>query len=214
MRRLFTSQRTQDGRTGPARRLLGAGVVSLGVLISPVLSVASAAAECTWIVKPEGGSGTAITYSITFDGRMGRDKVFYGFTVADLDLAWRITEEPELPDLREYGRPLAPVAGGEVEGYRLAPDSLEPHTIYLATAPTRIEALEQLRARIQPERPILLSMIEPGPLTRGASDNNGALPYRSLPGFELRQAEEQNAEQQVAAAAPSVQICAYQVAYQ
>jgi hypothetical protein len=188
---------------------LGAAVAALLALLLPD---GATAAGCPWIVQPHAqlASATADTepgYDIVFDGLYQERLVFYGFTVADLDLAWRLTSPGDLPQLQEHGRALQANEQADGTAYKIAADTIQPHTIYLVAAPREIAQFEAIGARIEPDRPVAVSM-----KTRGGSDMSGPLPHRSLPGVEVKAAAEQDAAQVVAQADPPLQICAYQVA--
>jgi hypothetical protein len=195
-------------------RLLGVvavatcGLAAATALLGGTANVASAA--CPWIVQPSGKS-MAISeappaFDIVFEGLEQNSKVFYGFTVASLDLAWKLAKEGVLPALAPGGRRLeATVTPLGTTAYQLSPDSIQPHTIYLVTAGSQVRELEQIDARIEPARPLALSQLLPK--TRGGTDWSGPLPQRSLPGFEIA-----GANDQAGLALADVQICAYQVA--
>jgi hypothetical protein len=203
----------------PRRRR--AGRTAAALLTATVLTASAAtpgAAECPWLVQPfvEGPAYAAqsTAYDILFEGLDPRAKVFYGFTVASDDLAWQLAKASTLPEMERDARRLEPTAlsNGAV-AYELAPDSVEPHTIYLVTANTVIDELERVDARIEPGRTMAISQLLPK--TRGATDLSGPLPRRSLPGFEIISATPETAGggiDQMHTEAPSVQICAYQVA--
>lgn len=182
---------------------------------------ASAAAACPWIVQPYAQSlpvsSEAPTFDIVFDGINAESRVFYGFTAASLDLAFRLASEQalpaELPDARKLEPKETPYG---TAAYQLAPDTIQPHTVYLVAAASTVDALEAIDARIEPARPVAVSQLLPR--TRGGSDWAGPLPHRSLPGFDISgtngataQAAASPAEQKEAQVA-SLQICAYQVA--
>ena len=169
-----------------------------------------AAAACPWIVQPYGQgqpiSAEAPAYDIVFDGLEQNSKVFYGFTVASLDLAWQLANQRTLPALAPDGRRLqAKTTPQGTTTYQLSPDSIKPHTIYLVAAGSLVRELEQINARIEPARPLALSELMPK--TRGGSDWSGPLPHRSLPGFEIAGASDQSGR-----LVAGLQICAYQVA--
>jgi hypothetical protein len=213
-----------------ARRALrprGAPRVALALatataIVTGMAQLASAA--CPWIVQPEtetvAANGTATpTFDIVFDGLDQRSKVFYGFTVASLDLAWALANQGALPSMRADARRLEPKVTPEgTIAYQLAPDSLRPHTIYLVAANKEVRELEQLQARIEPVRPMAVSELMPQlqPRTRGGTDWSGPLPRRSVPGFEIAGGERSPSPAGVGdgigPVAAAVQICAYQVA--
>ncbi len=186
-----------------------------------------AAAGCPWIVQPEtqtvaadaGADADAPSaYDIVFDGLDQRSKLFYGFTVASLDLAWQLANHGVLPPAMADARRLQPrlTPYGTV-AYQLAPDTIRPHTIYLVAADKVVRELEQLQARIEPARPMAVSELMPQlqPKTRGGSDWSGPLPRRSLPGFEIAGAERTPTaaagSEGIGPVAADIQICAYQV---
>jgi hypothetical protein len=171
----------------------------------------AAAAACPWIVQPAGqnmavSSEAPPAFDIVFDGLEQSSKVFYGFTVASLDLAWQLANERVLPALAPNGRRLeVTLTPYGTTAYQLSPDSIQPHTIYLVAAGSLVRELEQIDARIEPARPLALSQLLPK--TRGGTDWSGPLPHRSLPGFEIAGANDQGG-----LALADLQICAYQVA--
>jgi hypothetical protein len=188
---------------------LACALAAATALLGGMAEVASAA--CPWIVQPTGqkvaiSSEAPPAFEIVFDGLEQNSKVFYGFTVASLDLAWKLAKEGVLPALAPGGRRLeATVTPLGTTAYQLSPDSIQPHTIYLVTAGSQVRELEQIDARIEPARPLALSQLLPK--TRGGTDWSGPLPSRSLPGFEIA-----GASDQAGLALADVQICAYQVA--
>ena len=183
-----------------------------------------ASAACPWIVQPEAetvaADGTATpTFDIVFDGLDQSSKIFYGFTVASLDLAWQLASQGALPPLKADARPLEPkITATGATAYRLAADSIQPSTIYLVAADRVVRELEQIDARIEPARPMAVSELMPQlrPKTRGGTDWSGPLPRRSLPGFEIASAERTpigpKAPEGIGHQTAAVQICAYQVA--
>ena len=170
---------------------------------------ASAADPCPWVVQPQpepilatGADQKASTpaFQLMFDGLAQEVGAFYGFSVASMDLASEFAGLIRLPDLSTDARPLEPAGAALGTGaYRVAADTIEPHVVYLVTAPAPVEQLEKIKARIEPERPVAVAM-----RTRGASDLSGPLPHRSVPGFLVASAEGKMV--------PNLQICAYQVA--
>jgi hypothetical protein len=188
---------------------LACALAAATALLSGMAEVASAA--CPWIVQPSGqkmaiSSEVPPVFDIVFDGLEQNSKVFYGFTVASLDLAWQLANERVLPALDPDGRRLeATVTPLGTTAYQLSPDSIQPHTIYLVAAGSQVRELEQIHARIEPARPFALSQLLPK--TRGGTDWSGPLPHRSVPGFEIA-----SANNQAGLALADVQICAYQVA--
>lgn len=189
-------------RNAPPRR---AAALAAGALLAGVASPAAAA--CPWIVQPyvaEVSFATPETdappaYEIMFSG----DDVaaFYAFSVAAADLAWELADGgAALPELGDGARALAPQPtpiGTTV--YELAPDTVEPATIYLVAAGAPVERLERIGAGIEPDRPVAVAG-----RVRGGSDQSGPLPRRTVPGFEIADAAPgQGAD---------MQICAYQVA--
>lgn len=172
----------------------------------------ASAAPCPWIVQPHPepiGAGPLdekakqAAFDIMFDGLAHEVGAFYGFSVTSVDLAWEIADESTLPDLSADARRLQPTKTplGTL-AYRLAPDTVEPHTIYLVTARGPVDELEEIGARIEPDRPLAISQL--AMRTRGGSDQSGPLPHRSVPGFLIADAD--------SAQGPDLQICAYQVA--
>jgi hypothetical protein len=185
-----------------------------------------AAAGCPWIVQPEtqtvaadANANAPSAFDIVFEGLDQSSKVFYGFTVASLDLAWQLANQGALPPLTADARRLEPklTPYGTV-AYQLAPDTIRPHTIYLVAADKVVRELEQLQARIEPARPMAVSELMPQlqPKTRGGSDWSGPLPRRSVPGFEIAGAERTPTaaagSEGIGPVAADIQICAYQVA--
>ena len=194
---------------------LACAVAAAGLIIAGTADLAAAA--CPWIVQPYAQtvavSSETPTFDVVFDGLGESSKVFYGFTVASLDLAWQLANERMLPALDPGGRPLKAKTTPEgMVAYQLSPDSIQPHTIYLVAADGVVPQLEQIDARIEPARPMALSQLLPR--TRGASDWSGPMPRRSLPGFEIAGVADsgRGAAGQVGAAVADVQICAYQMA--
>ena len=185
-----------------------------GIGLSILLTAAgapAASAACPWIVQPHADSDS-VAFDIVFDGPAESAQVFYGFTVADIDLAWRLNEDGELPDLAPDARPLLSRQSAEGSAiYSLAPDTIEPHTLYLVAASDAVDKLDAVDARFEPSRPVAVSYI-----FRGASDMSGPLPHRSMPGVEIKSAESAGAGavalDVAAATRDAVQICAYQVA--
>jgi hypothetical protein len=182
-----------------------------------------AAAACPWIVQPFAEtvqmSKQEPAFDIVYDGLEHEAKVFYAFTVASLDLAWQMTTEPRLPQLRTDARKLEPKATPLGTAYQVARDTIQPHTIYLVAASAPLEALEQIDARIEPARPLAVSQLLPR--IRGGSDWSGPLPQRSLQGYEIASPSSGAATRAAAddvppdapqLAAADVQVCAYQVA--
>jgi hypothetical protein len=188
--------------------------VAAGLIVGGTANLAAAA--CPWIVQPYAQSAPAAsetpTFDIVFDGLGQSSKVFYGFTVASLDLAWRLTSDGMLPRLDADGRrlELKATTDGTV-AYQLSPDSIQPHTIYLVAADGVVQQLEQIDARIEPARPFALSQLM---RYRGGTDWSGPMPHRSLPGFEIAGVADDGRSPtgRIGAAVADVQICAYQVA--
>jgi hypothetical protein len=191
-----------------AAALLSASA-TLGGLSSQTL------ADCPWIVQPsiqaQGAAVEPPAYEIVFDGLGEGIKVFYGFTVASVDLAWQLASQSSNPELRHARRLHAKTTAGGRTIYQLASDTIEPYIIYLVAANSKVDQLEVIDARIEPSRPIAVSQMLGR--TRGASDMSGALPHRSVPGVEIASAAKQPSEgDPLGPDVPSVQICAYQVA--
>lgn len=201
-------------RARRARRL-GCAVALASLLVGSTAKLAVAA--CPWIVQPYAQnvqvSSETPTFDIVFDGLGESSKVFYGFTVTSLDLAWQLTSDGALPPLDPDARrlELKPTPEGSI-AYQLSPDSIQPHTIYLVAADGVVSQLEKIDARIEPVRPMALSQLMPR--TRGGSDWSGPMPHRSLPGFEIASAEgsARSSASPIGSAVADVQICAYQVA--
>jgi hypothetical protein len=180
----------------------------------------AAAAGCPWMVLPASqatllGGAEPPAFDIVFDGPGRRDQVFYGFTVASLDLAWQLAER-RLPELQADGRRLEPKASGDgFTAYQLAADTIQPHTIYLVAASSEIAALEEIDARIEPLAPIAVSQLP----VRGAGPFAGPLPP-AVEGFEVAAAEAPPASANGTAEATrrpetmlaNWQLCAYEVA--
>jgi hypothetical protein len=197
-------------------------LASAAAIVTGMAPLASAA--CPWIVQPEAetvaADGTATpAFDIVFDGLDQSSKIFYGFTVASLDLAWQLANQGALPPLKADARRLEPKPTPEgAIAYRLAPDTIRPNTIYLVAADKVVRELEQIDARIEPARPMAVSELMPQlqPRTRGGTDWSGPLPRRSVPGFEIAGAESApdaaRLAEGIGPAAAAVQICAYQVA--
>lgn len=172
--------------------------------MSPSLA-AAAEGTCPWIVQPavdEKTRSSKQAYEIMFEGLELNVSAFYGFSVASIDLAWQLAKEQTLPELKEDARRLESIETQLGTLFRLAPDTIEPHTIYLVASETRLDELEKIGARIEPSRQLAIS--ELAMRTRGGSDQSGPLPHRSVPGVLIADAS--------TASAPEVQICAYQVA--
>jgi hypothetical protein len=203
-----------SGAGGRRAWRLACSVAIAGLLVGSTAKLAVAA--CPWIVQPYAQSvpvaSETPTFDIMFDGLGQSSKVFYGFTVASLDLAWQLANDRVLPALDPGGRRLEPKATAEgMVAYQLSADSIQPHTIYLVAADGVVPQLEQIDARIDPARPMALSQLFPR--TRGGTDWSGPMPRRSLQGFEIAGADDTNgATGQIGAAVADVQICAYQVA--
>ena len=200
-----------------ARRALrvAAALATATAIVCGMARLATAA--CPWIVQPHEQSVAAATetpaFDIVFDGLGQSSKVFYGFSVASLDLAWALANQGRLPPLKADARHLEAKATPEgTTAYQLAPDSIRPPTIYLVAADTVVRALEQIEARIEPARPMAVSQLIPR--TRGGTDWSGPLPRRSLPGFEIAGAESGASTTNGGGIGPvtaDLQICAYQV---
>jgi hypothetical protein len=182
-------------------------------------TAADAQGACPWIVQPFTQavqmSPDVPTFDIVFDGLDQDAMILYGFTVASVDLVWKLAAGQELPELGADVRRLEPTATPfGTTAYQLSPDTVQPHTIYLVAASTPVAALERLDARIEPARPLAISQLLAR--TRGGSDWSGPLPHRSLPGYEIGSggatAADEVAQDEPELAAADVQICAYQVA--
>jgi hypothetical protein len=215
MQPLNSSSPAFPGEPGRRARRLACVAAAAGLLVGGTANLAAAA--CPWIVQPYAQSvpvsSETPTFDIVFDGLGQSSKVFYGFTVASLDLAWQLANDRVLPVLDPDGRPLEPKATAEgMVAYQLSPESIQPHTIYLVAADGVVPQLEQIDARIDPARPMALSQLFPR--TRGGTDWSGPMPRRSLQGFEIAGAagDQVGATGQIGTAVADVQICAYQVA--
>jgi hypothetical protein len=215
MQPVNSSPPAPPGAGGRRAWRLACSVALASLVVGSTANVALAA--CPWIVQPYAQSvpvaSETPTFDIVFDGLGQNSKVFYGFTVASLDLAWALAKDHVLPRLDPDGRRLEmkPTADGSV-AYQLSSDSIQPHTIYLVAADGVVPQLEQIDARIEPMRPMALSQLMPR--TRGGSDWSGPMPHRSLPGFEIAggAGDVPSATGQIGAVVADVQICAYQVA--
>jgi hypothetical protein len=175
-------------------------MAALAVALSP--SLAAAEGACPWIVQPAEATPSEHAYEIMFDGLDLNVATFYGFSVASMDLAWQLAKERALPELTADARRLESVETTLGTVFQLAPDSIEPHTIYLVASEGQVDELEEIGARIEPSRQLAISQL--AMRTRGGSDQSGPLPHRSVPGVLIADAG--------SASAPEVQICAYQVA--
>lgn len=195
------------GRPRRSRVALQAAVTG-ALLTAAVASPASA--DCPWVVQPyvseasiSARSGELPAYEILFDGMGEKASAFYAFSVASADLAWKLADRSSvLPELGDGVRTLKakPTPIGTTV-YQLPADTIAPETIYLVAADRPVDRLEQIGARIEPDRPVAVAV-----RFRGGSDQSGPLPRRTVPGFQIASAApEQGAE---------VQICAYQVAMQ
>jgi hypothetical protein len=176
-----------------------------GALAAMSPSLAAAEGSCPWIVQPAANRETRAAeeaYEIMFEGLDLEVSAFYGFSVTSMDLAWQLAKGRTLPELKEDARRLESIETQIGTVFRLAPDTIEPHIIYLVASETRLDELEKIGARIEPSRQLAIS--ELAMRTRGGSDQSGPLPHRSVPGVLIADAS--------TASAPEVQICAYQVA--
>ncbi len=192
-------------------------MMTAGIGVSNVQAEDENFSSCPWIVQPDEplvGLGADIaTYEILFNGTTS-DAIFYGFTVTDHILARHLTNDGEIPALEEHGRPLEVIEREGIPVYQLSADSILPRTIYLLASAGPISRLEQIEARIDPARPIAVGL-----RTRGASDLNGPMPRRMVPGIEIlvsasRQDEEEKARAiNTASLDPDFQLCAYQVSW-
>ncbi|HEX5795974.1 MAG TPA: hypothetical protein VFY19_09040 [Geminicoccaceae bacterium] len=208
MQPLNPSPSAPPAHGGPSFRRAAGALALTAALVGGTAELA--AAPCPWIVQPYTENAqvasSAPTFDIVFDGLGQSSKVFYGFTVASLDLAWQLANERTLPELAPDGRRLEARATPQgTIAYQLSPDSIQPHTIYLVAAGSLVRELEQIDARIEPARPLALSELMPK--TRGGTDWSGPLPHRSLPGFEIA-----GVADRASPVLADVQICAYQVA--
>jgi len=214
MQPLNPSPSAPPAHGGPSFRRAAGALAVTAALVGGTAELA--AAPCPWIVQPYTESAqvasSAPAFDIVFDGLGQSSKVFYGFTVASLDLAWQLANEPMLPPLDPDGRRLeAQATAYGTIAYQLSPDSIQPHTIYLVAADGQVQQLEQIDARIEPARPMALSQLLPK--ARGGTDWSGPMPHRSLPGFEITgEVEADQLGGMARSALAELQICAYQVA--
>ncbi|MGI9435399.1 MAG: hypothetical protein ACR2Q4_11315 [Geminicoccaceae bacterium] len=164
-----------------------AGLVTAASLM--VGAAGTADAECTWIVQPHFGAEdrgpVSPLVNIVFDGLRDTQPYFYGFTVADIDLAWRLAAAGTLSELGPDGRALDVTETPTGQAFKLDAESIRPHTVYLVAAGSPVGELEDIDAAIEPSQPFNVSMLK----TRGGTGVTGPLPSRSLPGFEIRAAE-------------------------
>lgn len=195
-------------------RVLIRAQVSVVVLASFMTIAAGhhAAAEdagCPWFVQahePIVGLGSnAATYEIIFNG-LDPDDILYGFTATDRELASQLIQGNNLSDLSDGMVSLQGIEQDNSLVYKLPPDSILPKTIYLVVAPSRVDKLEQIDARIEPPRPVSV-------VTRGASDHTGPLPHQSVPGIEIISMSDQTSGLLTPVAEQGIQICAYQVSW-
>lgn len=177
---------------------VGFGLVVLGT---------AARAECPWLVRPHGGvtmtsqKDIRSAYEITFDGPAHGIQSFYGFSVSSADLAWKLIGRNELPALDgALALETVPTAAG-ANAYRVAPETLEPHVIYLVASSTPVDHLEQIRAQLEPPRAVAMTQLMPR--TRGGSDLSGPLPHLSVQGYLISEVKGGNAS--------DLQVCAYQI---
>lgn len=194
-------------RLTTAKQVLSLGALALGS--SLVLGAPAAADErdCPWIVQPgrhlaETAAVPDASFAIRFDGVAFPLGTFYGFSVTDQEVAWRIAESArdELPDFEGGALRLQPIESDAGRLYQVDPRTAPPETLFLVAAAAPVEQLEELGARIEPQRAIAVSQLA----TRGPSDISGPLPTPVVPGFLIAQAS--------AEADPQLQICAYEVA--
>lgn len=191
--------------------------IMAGIGSGAAMAAEDEATACPWIVQPEepifGLASDIATYEILFTGQIS-DHIFYGFSVADHRLARQLTQLGKIPDMRDHGRALKRVDQEGIIAYQVTTDSIQPRTIYLLAASEPMPRLEQIEARIDPARPIAVGL-----RTRGASDLNGPLPRRTVPGIEIlaSAASEDGTtdERSVITAAfnPDFRLCAYQVSW-
>lgn len=189
-------------RRGRATLLALTGALFTAAVAGP------ASAACPWVVQPyvseatiAAKSGGRPAYEILFDGMAKEVSAFYAFSVASVDLAWKLADQGAgLPELGDGVRTLEakPTPIGTTV-YQLAEDTVAPETIYLVAAEQPVDRLERIGARIDPDRPVAVAV-----RFRGGSDQSGPLPRRTVPGFQIASAApDQGAE---------LEICAYQVA--
>lgn len=188
------------------QRAVRATLVAMAALASvdPVLAE-PAETTCPWIVQPAAHDeivSSEPAYEIMFEGLGLNVDTFYGFSVTSIDLAWQLAEQSNLPDLTADARRLESLETRLGTFYRMAPDSIDPPTIYLVAARVPVDELEDIEARIEPSRTRAISHL--AMRARGGSDQSGPLPHRSVPGVLIADASSE--------ATPELQICAYQVA--
>lgn len=199
-------------------RIAFCGLVAAVVVGTGLGDLAAADDErsvCPWIVQPEepifGLATDMATYEILFTGQTS-DDMFYGFSITDHKLARQLTQLGEIPDLQASGRALKTVEREGIIVYQVSADSIQPRTIYLLAATSPMRRLEEIGARIDPARPIAVGL-----RTRGASDLNGPLPRRTVPGIEILASATTNDEKErivvPAALNPDFKLCAYQVSW-
>lgn len=214
-----------DGKMRPmilkSTRIKHVGLCGLiAVLMAGINTIDLAAADedistCPWIVQPDeplvGLGANNAAYEILFNGQT-TDAIFYGFTVADHKLARQLTNNDGIPDLRQNGRSLKTIEKEGIIAYQVSTDSILPRTIYLLTATKSMPQLERIDARIDPARPIAVGL-----RTRGATDLNGPMPRRTVPGVEILASSPQKYAEDRSIVLSSLgldfQLCAYQVSW-
>jgi hypothetical protein len=164
-------------------------------------------AGCPWIVQPSDAiGGDRPDYDITFNGEAKPSWTYYAFTVTDHDLAWELSSGSGLSALDARGRPLQAIDEDDRMRYRADHESVMPLTIYLVVSTSTLPKLEAIAADFEPARPIAVGL-----RVRGASDTNGPLPHRSLPGVEIHYASQEPTATELDADQAEYQLCAYQV---
>ncbi len=177
--------------------------------------------SCPWIVLHDeqlpNHAVDKANYDIFFTGKSRRGVVFYGFTVTDPELAFQLSQEGAIHDLEENARSLEVVDQDGPSSYRVAADSVVPRTIYLLASTERVPPLETIDAQIDPARSVTIGI---GP-ARGASDFNGPLPRRTVPGRPIVSPSPNTRSPQLledesamlAAYDQDMQLCAYQISW-
>ena len=193
---------TRENRsTASQLKLLLAAALVAGSISGPAL------AGCPWIVQPSTAiGGDRPDYEIMFDSEPDPSWTYYAFTATDRDLAWQLSSGSGLAALDDRGRPLEIIDQDDRIRYRADASSVMPLTIYLVVANSTVPKLDAINAGFEPARPIAVGL-----RVRGASDTNGPLPQRSLPGVEIHYASQEATATELDATSPEYQLCAYQV---
>lgn len=164
--------------------------VLLGVLAARVNGETGGA--CPWEVQPLKRYSVYLnvpSFEIIYYGGDRDRRIFYGFSIPSeaIELDLNISQ---LADLN--ARRLQPLpAAARPQAYVVTAAVNEPVTLYLVSATSKIMALEQLNARIQPAKP---------KAERGVTDDSGPLPPQALPIVPVRRPG--------GFPAPNFQICA------